>query len=214
MRKINKRSLYLVITEEYGKDRSALEIARRAIAGGVDMIQMREKNRPRREIIELGKELSNLCIENNVIFIVNDDPEIAREVSAGGVHLGQEDIKKYTVEAARKILGRDKIIGLSTHSIETFRKACLEDVEYIAYGPVFQTKIKDDCVGTDNVGKIAAMTKKPVFFIGGINLENVGSLLEKGARRISLIRAITEADDITAAARNFRQRLDDIKEGT
>ena len=100
MQKIKEYSLYLIITEEYGRGRSALEIARAAIAGGVDIIQMREKNKPRPELIELGKKLSDLCRDNGVIFIVNDDPEIAKETGADGVHLGQEDIKKHSVEAA------------------------------------------------------------------------------------------------------------------
>ena len=174
---------------------------------------MREKNKSRPELIELGKKLSNLCRDNGIMFIANDDPEIAKETGAGGVHLGQKDIKKHSIEAARKILGRGKAIGISTHSIETFKKACTEDVDYIAYGPVFQTKIKDNCAGTEDVGKIMAMTKKPIFFIGGINLKNVDSLLEKGARNISLIRAITEADDVASAARSFRKKLDDAREG-
>jgi len=210
---IKEHSLYLVITEEYGKGRNAVEIAGAAIAGGVDIIQMREKNKSGPELIALGKKLSGLCADSGVIFIVNDDPEIAKETGADGVHLGQEDIKKHSIPAARKILGRGKIIGISTHSIETFKKACAEDVDYIAYGPVFKTKIKENCAGTGDVGRIMSMTKKPVFFIGGIDKENVDSLLEKGARNISLIRAITEADDIAAATRSFRKRLDSVKEG-
>ena len=211
MQKIKEYSLYLIITEEYGRGRSALEIARAAIAGGVDIIQMREKNKPRPELIELGKKLSDLCRDNGVIFIVNDDPEIAKETGADGVHLGQEDIKKHSVETARKILGRGKVIGISTHSVETFKKACTEDVDYIAYGPVFPTEIKDNCAGTEDIGRIMGMTKKPVVFIGGINLENIDRLLEKGAEKISLIRAITEADDVASAARSFKNKLDDAK---
>ena len=190
MQRIKDYSLYLIITEEYGNGRSALEIAKAAVKGGVDIIQMREKNKSRAELIELGKKLSNLCRDSGVMFIANDDPEIAKETGADGVHLGQEDIKKHSIGAARKILGRGKAIGISTHSIETFKKACAEDV-----------------------GKIMAMTKKPVFFIGGINLKNVDILLEKGARNISLIRAIAKADDVASAAGSFRKKLDDAKEG-
>ena len=213
MQRIKDYSLYLIITEEYGNGRSALEIAKAAVKGGVDIIQMREKNKSRAELIELGKKLSNLCRDSGVMFIANDDPEIAKETGADGVHLGQEDIKKHSIGAARKILGRGKAIGISTHSIETFKKACAEDVDYIAYGPVFRTKIKGNCAGTEDVGKIMAMTKKPVFFIGGINLKNVDILLEKGARNISLIRAIAKADDVASAAGSFRKKLDDAKEG-
>ncbi|MCX5667389.1 MAG: thiamine phosphate synthase [Candidatus Omnitrophica bacterium] len=208
MQKIKDYSLYLVITEEYGNGRSALEIAASAIIGGIDIIQMREKNKSRPELIKLGKKLSRLCKNGGVTFIVNDDPSIAKEVDADGVHLGQEDIKKHSVGAARKVLGRDKTIGISTHSIETFRKACAEDVNYIAYGPVFPTEIKDNYAGTENVGKVVAMTKKPVFFIGGISPENVDSLLEKGARNISLIRAITQAGDVESAVKSFKKKME------
>ena len=212
MRKIKDYSLYLVITEKYGKGRSAYEIAQAAIKGGVDIIQMREKDKPRQELIDTGKKLSRLCNDNNVVFIVNDDPVIAKETGADGVHLGQEDIKKHSVLAARKVLGRDKIIGISTHSLEFFRKVCGEDVDYVAYGPVFPTAIKDNCVGTGDVGRIMEMAKKPVVFIGGIMLSNVGELLSKDARNISSIRAITEADDVTSAARSFKKILDEAKE--
>ncbi len=208
MKKIKDYSLYLVITEKYGKGRSAIEIADAAIAGGVDIIQMREKDKPRPELIELGKELSSLCKDNGVIFMVNDCPETAKESGADGVHLGQDDIKECSVEKARSLLGRDKIIGLSTHSIETFKKACLEDVDYIAYGPVFPTKIKENCIGTEDIGNIIKMTKKPVFFIGGINLENVDQLLNKKVKNISLIRAITQANDVKSAVESFKAKME------
>ena len=207
MQKIKDYSLYLVITEEYGNGRGALEIARAAIAGGVDIIQMREKNRSGSELVDLGKKLSDLCVDNGVIFIVNDDPRMARDTGAAGLHLGQEDVEKYPVEDARRIMGRGKIIGISTHSMEDFKKACLEDVDYIAYGPVFRTRVKENYAGTEDIDKIMAMAKKPVFFIGGINLENIGSLLKKGARNVSLIRAITEADDIASATRSLKKIL-------
>jgi thiamine-phosphate pyrophosphorylase len=205
-------SLYLVISEEYCWGNSVIDIAKKAIEGGVDIIQMREKNKSIPELVELGKKFSNLCRREDVIFIVNDDPYIAKEVDADGVHLGQEDIKKYPIGQARRILGKKGIIGMSTHSIETFEEACASDVDYIAYGPVFPTSIKSNCVGTEDVGRIVAMAKKPVFFIGGINLSNVGSIIEKGARNISLIRAITEAHDVASVARNFRKELNDAKE--
>ena len=144
-KKIKDYSLYLIITEEYGRGRRAYEIAEAAIKGGIDIIQMREKKKTAAQLVELGKKLSNLCKQNRVTFIVNDDHMLAKEVDADGVHLGQEDIKKHSIEAARSTLGRGKVIGISTHSIETFKKACAEDADYIAYGPVFPTEIKDNC---------------------------------------------------------------------
>ena len=207
MKKIKDHSLYLVITEEYGKGRSAIEIARAAIKGGVDIIQMREKNKPQQELIDTGKKLSRLCSDNNVIFIVNDDPMIAKETGADGVHLGQEDINSCPIDEARRIIGQDKIIGISAHSIETVKRANSENVDYIAFGPVFSTEIKEGCVGTQCVEKALTATKKPIVFIGGIDLCNIDGLLQMGAKNIALIRAILRADDITEKTRAFKDKL-------
>lgn len=208
MRKIADNSLYLVISQEYCRGRTAVEIAKAAIGGGVDMIQMREKDRPRRELIRLGKELAGLCEKYGVTFIVNDDPAIAKDVSADGVHLGQEDLKRFPVKRARELVGEDGIIGVSTHSVEEFEKANEDDVDYIAYGPVFPTKTKDYFLGTGDVKKVLALARKPTFFIGGINLSNVDELVALGAKKIALIRGIAEAQDVRADAADFRRRLE------
>lgn len=200
---IKDYSLYLVITEEYGNGRSAFEIAEAGIAGGVDIIQMRQKNKPREELIRLGNKLSHLCKEKGVTFIVNDDPELAKEVSADGVHLGQEDVNIHPVKEARRILGKNKIIGMSTHSMEQFKRANDEDVDYIAYGPIFYTKTKDYFLGTTDIKNVLKIARKPVFFIGGINLSNIGGILKEGAKNIALIRGITEAANIESATSNL-----------
>lgn len=207
MRKIDDYSLYLVISEEYGLGRSSAEIARQAIPGGVDIIQMREKNKTRDELVKLACELSVLCKEKNVTFIVNDDPFIAKGSGASGVHLGQKDILKYSIAGARKIIGNDKIIGVSTHSLAELEKANGEDVDYIAYGPVFLTKTKDYVLGTKDIKEALKIAKKPVVFIGGINLSNLDEVLKQGARNIAVIRGIIEAEDISARAKSFKDRL-------
>ena len=212
MLKIKDYNLYLVITEEYGNGRSALEIAGAAITGGVNVIQMREKNKSRDELVRLGRELSRLCKERGVKFIVNDDPLIAKETDADGVHLGQEDIRRMSVKEARSILGQDKIIGISTESAAQAAGANNEDVDYIGYGPVFHTEIKDKCAGTGDVDKVLRISKKPVIFIGGITLSNIDELLKMGAKNIALIRGILRADDIASAARSFRRKLDKAKD--
>ena len=199
MRNIKNGSLYLIISEECGRGRSATEIAESAIAGGVDIIQMREKHMAEHELISLGKELSGLCRKSGVKFIVNNDPLIASRVGADGVHLGQEDMERFSINETRSIVGRDGIIGVSTHSIKQLEKANGDDVDYIAYGPVFPTKTKDYCIGTKDVARVLVIAKKPVFFIGGIDLSNIEEILRIGARNIALIRGITEAADIKSA---------------
>ena len=205
MKNIKRPVLYLVISEEYANGRNAEEVAERAIAGGVDMIQMREKSKPKGELIALGKRLSGLCRDRGVMFIVNDDPALAKEVDADGVHLGQEDCLKCSPARAREVLGAEKIIGVSTHSLEEFMKANEEECDYAAFGPIFSTKTKNYFLGTARIEEIAKAAKKPVIFIGGIKLSNIGEILKRGGRNIALIRGITAAEDITAATREFKK---------
>jgi thiamine-phosphate pyrophosphorylase len=213
MNKINDRSLYLIISGEYANGRTALEVAKSAIAGGVDIIQMREKGKPRENLVRTGRELAGLCRENGVIFIVNDDPLLAKEVGADGVHLGAEDIKRFPLVKTRSILGPGKIIGVSTGSLAEFETANASGADYIGYGPVFPTKIKDGCSGTADIPKIMAGAGKPVFFLGGIDMSNVGEVLEMGGKNISVIRAICEADDITAATKKLKRRINEARTG-
>ena len=205
------KSLYLVLSEECSKGRPAIEIARLAISGGIDILQMREKARSRDELMKLGRELCAVCKENNVKFIVNDDPTIAKETGADGVHLGQEDLKKYSVEETRKLLGPDKIIGVSTHSVGQFEKANAGGFDYIAFGPIFPTKTKDYFIGTDSIEGIVKIANRPVVFIGGINLSNIDNILQKGGRNIALIRAILEAEDLVETTKRFKEKLEGMR---
>lgn len=206
-------SLYLVINEEYGLGRSVLEIARLAILGGVDIIQMREKNKTRNELVELGAHLFKLCRKKRVMFIVNDDPLIAKEIGADGVHLGQEDMRIYGVNKTRDIVGRGKIIGVSTHSLPELMRANEEiNVDYIAYGPIFPTKTKNYFVGDKDIKEALRIAKKPLVFIGGINLSNLEVILGNEAKNIAVIRDIIQSEDITARVMAFKKRLFKEKE--
>ena len=207
MGRIKDRSLYLVITEEYGMGRRAIDIAKSAITGGVDIIQMREKDKPPSELVELGKKLARLCKDNKVLFIVNDDPALAKETNADGVHLGQEDIKRYSLKKPRGILGKNRIIGISTHSVEQFEDANKEDFDYMAFGPIFETKTKDYFLGTDSIEHVLSIAKKPVFFIGGMNFSNIDIILKKNAKNIALIRGILEAENITSRTKEFKEKM-------
>jgi len=214
MRKINNYSLYLVISEEYGMGRDALEIARHAIAGGTDILQMREKNRSVQDLVGLGKDIAALCRQEDRMFIVNDNPMLAKRVDADGVHLGQGDMTRFTIKMARDAIGPDRVIGVSTHSLDQFKKANEEEVDYIAFGPIFPTKTKSYNIGTGDIEEVVRTTKNPVFFIGGINLSNIDDVLGRGARNIALIRGIVEADDIAARAKQFKEKLKKHKDST
>lgn len=207
MTKFGNNVLYLVLSQEYGMGRPAMEIARLAVSGGIDVLQMREKAMARAELIKLGRDLSCLCKDAGVVFIVNDDPAIALDVKADGVHLGQEDQRRFDIAGTRALLGTDKIIGVSTHSLQQFREANEQDVDYIAFGPIFPTKTKDYCIGEKDIEEVLRSASKPVVFIGGIDMTNVDGLLERGAGNIAVIRAIAAADDIRGAASAFKAKL-------
>ena len=200
-------NLYLVLSSEYANRRPVLDIARQAVTAGVDILQMREKDISEKDLIILGKGLLSLCREFDIPFIVNDNPYLAKRLDADGVHLGQEDIKRYPLLTTRNIIGPDKIIGVSTHSIEEFRQANCDDFNYIAFGPIFPTKTKDFFLGTDDIEEVVDIAEKPVIFIGGINLTNIDSLLMKGVRNIAVIRVITESDNITVTVEGLKNKV-------
>lgn len=207
MKTIKDRSLYLVISEECCKGRGAIEIAEQAIAGGVDIVQMREKNKSLQELVKLGKDLAAVCKSKGAMFIVNDDPMLVHRVGADGVHLGQEDINRFPLTRSRDILGQEKTIGISASSRAQFEKANEEDFDYIAFGPIFPTTLKDHHIGTDDIEYVMKIARKPVFFIGGINMANIGEILIRGGQNIAVIRAITEAGDIRSGARQLKDKI-------
>lgn len=182
-------------------------IAEQAIIGGIDILQMREKRKSREELLSLGHIISYSCKKSGVIFIVNDNPLLARTLDADGVHLGQEDIRQYPINTVRQMIGRSKIIGLSTHSLRQFRQANQMDLDYIAFGPVFPTKTKNYHIGTGDVATVLQTAAKPVVFIGGINTTNLDSLLAGGVSNIALIRDIMQAEDIVARTKWYKSRL-------
>jgi len=200
-------SLYFVTGQDSSNGRDTVEVVTEALNGGVDIVQMREKGLEKNKLILLGMKLVDLCKKYDAVFIVNDDPYIAKEINADGVHLGQEDIMKISIDEARKIVGTEKIIGVSTHSVSQFTLANESDVDYIAYGPVFVTKTKDYYIGVDGVEKVLKIANKPVVFIGGINEKNVDALLEKGAKNVAMIRAISQAEKITDTVISLKEMI-------
>jgi thiamine-phosphate pyrophosphorylase len=208
---INDYSLYFVTGEDSSNGRSTIDVVMEVLAGGVDIIQMREKSLDKHTLLSLGKKLAALCREKNALFIVNDDPVLAKETGADGVHLGQEDLLKHSLDNTRQILGPEKCIGVSTHSVSQFALANDSDVDYIAYGPVFPTKTKEYHIGIEEVEKVLDIAVNPVVFIGGINMENIGLLLDKGAKNVAMIRAISQADNIMDRVMSLKKILNDKK---
>lgn len=192
---------YLVTQESISGGRSTREIVEAAIEGGIDAIQLREKDTTARSRYELGRDLRELTSEADVPLVVNDRVDIAQAIEADGVHVGQEDLP---VEVARSILGPDAIVGCSASTVEEAEAAVAEGADYLGVGSVYGTTSKDvredrDGIGLDRIGKIADAVDVPIVGIGGITPENAGPVAEAGADGVAVISAITEADDPAGA---------------
>jgi thiamine-phosphate pyrophosphorylase len=196
--------LYLVL-EAYPGGRDPEEILRPALQGGVDVVQLREKSGDERAIVRAGRVFRRLCDAYDALFVVNDRPDLAIACAADGVHLGQDDGH---VRVARRLVGDDLLIGLSTHSPEQVDAA--EGVDYIAVGPVFATPTKPEYapVGTELVSYAAQNARAPFFAIGGIDPANVGAVVEAGAERVAVVRAIRDATDPAETASTLRKRVE------
>jgi len=174
-----------------------------ALRGGVDIVQLREKSLPRREIELAAQTFRRLCDTYSALFIVNDDPGLARTCDADGVHVGQDDL---AAAEARALLGPDAIIGLSTHSAEQIAASAEAPVDYISAGPIWETPTKQGrpAVGLELISHAAAQAPHPFFAIGGIDSSNAAEVVEAGARRLCVVRAIRDAADPAAAAEALR----------
>ena len=177
-------------------------LLRAALDGGVDVIQLREKSGDGRVIDRAAQTFRRLADTYGVPFFVNDDPDLAVHCRADGVHVGQDDMP---VEEVRRIVGKDALIGLSTHSTEQIDAAA--GVDHISVGPVWPTPTKEGrpAVGLDLVSYAARHTTLPFFAIGGIDAGNVRQVLEAGARRICVVRAIRDAADPARMAAELRR---------
>jgi thiamine-phosphate pyrophosphorylase len=197
--------LYVLITESICK-RPWLEVARAAIAGGADCLQLREKNLDSGELLRRASALVALCREHAVLCIINDRPDIALLSNADGLHVGQTDLP--AIEA-RKILGPDKILGVSTHDIEQAKQAILDGADYIGVGPVFRssTKTREILPGLDFARQAAEKVGIPAVAIAGITLENVDEVLATGVGAIAVTAAVVNSDDPEAAARGLKERI-------
>ena len=193
---------YLVTQASLSDGRPTLEIVRAAIDGGVDAVQLREKDSSARSRYELGRELRELTAEAGVDLIVNDRVDIARAIDADGVHVGQSDLP---VAVARDLLGSDAIVGCSTATVAEAREAEAEGADYLGVGAVYGTSSKDvdddqDGIGPERIAAIADAVSIPVVGIGGITATNAGPVVEAGAAGVAVISEITAAPDPRAAA--------------
>ncbi|PWA13329.1 thiamine phosphate synthase [Pueribacillus theae] len=198
--------LYVITGEEFHPSRTLKEVMREAMEGGADFIQLRDKKSTKKQVLEKAKMLRELTNEFDVPFIVNDHIDVALAVGADGIHLGQDDLP---LVEARKLVG-DKIIGISTHSIEQAREAERNGADYIGVGPIFPTKSKEDVVEPVTVSylrEVANEIKIPFVPIGGIKLHNVDEVLNAGGKSVCVISEVVGSSDVKGTCEAFIRKI-------
>lgn len=201
-------SLYLVTDRLLSKGRSTEFIVEQAVKGGVTMVQLREKESSTLDFFNLAIKIKNLLAPYRIPLIINDRLDIALACDADGLHIGQQDMP-YAI--ARKILGQDKIIGLSVENIDQAKEADQLDVDYIGLSPVFVTGTKPEltqALGLEGVRAIASFSKHCKVAIGGINARNAIDVLQAGANGLAVVSAIVSADEPMQAAREIKQEIE------
>jgi thiamine-phosphate pyrophosphorylase len=200
--------LYLATDAELVGERPLVDVVAAAIRGGTRMVQYRDKKASTRSMVERARALAELCRKMGAVFLVNDRVDVALAVAADGVHVGQEDMP---VALARKLLGPDKLLGVSVHSAAEIHRAEQEGADHVSLSPVFATPTKPDHqtpLGLEGVRALAAVSRVPVVAIGGIQLHNAAQVIAAGARGICVVSAIIAAPDPEQAARRLRQIME------
>jgi len=200
MTSLHECRLYGIIDLGYVERRDAARIVEQMIEGGVDLIQLRGKEKSISELMELSAELHELTVQSFTPLIVNDYAEIARQVPVEGVHVGQNDAP---IEIVRQKAAREILVGKSTHSLEQARSAQREGADYIGLGPVFATPTKPDypAIGLHHIRRVHAEVNLPIFCIGGINIDNLQNVIDAGAKRVVMVSALLKAHNIVDYAR-------------
>lgn len=197
-------SIYALTGEEFSCGRTNLEVVRAMLAGGIRVIQYREKKKDARQMYEECLAIRHMTKEAGALFLVNDHIDLAIAVDADGVHIGQNDLPPAVV---RKLIGEDKVLGLSTHNpIEAQAAEALGCVDYIGVGPIFTTTTKADAqkaIGYDNLMAVRQAVSLPIVAIGGIKEVAVAETIAKGASMVAIISDLVGADDISEKARRL-----------
>ena len=209
MRKPSLRDyrLYFVTDSRLHKGYSVLDQVELALQGGVKIVQVREKDLPLPEYIKLAKEALKLTRSHDAFLVINDFAEAVKAVGADGLHLGQDDMP---LKKARKIVGKDVIIGISVKTADEAVQAERDGADYLAISGVFPTLTKEDlgyCPGLEGVTTICQNTHLPVVGIGGINLGNCCAVIEAGAHGIAVVTAITMSDNIPNTCKSFLELM-------
>ncbi|WP_166510430.1 thiamine phosphate synthase [Desulfallas thermosapovorans] len=196
-------ALYLVTDRHYLGGRDLVAEVLKAVAGGVTVVQLREKNANSRDFYQLALALKEALVPRGVPLIINDRLDIALAADADGLHVGQEDLP---VTVVRPLLGEDKIIGLSVSNEEELREGENTGADYLGVGPVFATPTKDDAaapLGIEKLRLLRQKTRLPLVAIGGIDLDNLKAVRDTGMDGVAVVSALMTSPDIQAAARRM-----------
>lgn len=199
--------LYVITDPALSRGRSHVEIARAALEGGADAVQLRDKSSTGSNLSLWSREIQPLARKFGAVFTVNDRVDVALVAEADGAHVGQEDLP---AREARRLLPRPRILGVSAGSLEEARRAEKDGADYIGVGPIFPTATKPDAgeaLGLDRLAAIAAAVSIPAIAIGGITLENIASVFAAGAAGAAVVSAVVSAEDMAAAARALKRRV-------
>ncbi len=206
-------ALYVITAADAGRGRGHLDVARAALAGGADALQLRDKEREGGELFRLAVSMREAVDESGTdcLFLVNDRVDVAVAAGADGVHLGQDDLP---AGAARTLVGDGRILGVSVGTVEEALRARQEGADYLGVGPVFSTPSKPDAgepIGLEGLRRIREAVDLPLVAIGGIDEEKVGAVLEAGADGVAVISAVASAGDMEAAVRRLRRAVDSCR---
>jgi len=206
LRNLSECYLYGILDLSYVDNSDAVPVADAMIEGGIDLIQLRGKERPIEELVDLAATLHELTARSSTPLIVNDHAKIAVKVPVEGVHVGQNDD---SIETVRQKVGREILVGKSTHSLEQALAAQREDADYIGFGPIFVTPTKPDYqpIGLKEIEGVHRDVVLPIFCIGGIKIDNLKQVITAGARRVVIVSGLLKAADIAEYARTCKNLL-------
>jgi thiamine-phosphate pyrophosphorylase len=205
--------LYGIVDLNYVAPADVRRVTEQLLSGGIDLIQLRAKKCSKIQIVRWAEEMLEITRPTKVPLILNDYPDLLREVDADGCHVGQED---YGVAAARKIAGRTGarscIVGKSTHSVEQAIRALADGADYIGFGPLFATATKPTAkaIGLADIRAVHNQVTIPIYCIGGVKLENLNDVLAAGAKRVCIVSDLLLAKDIAKQTRAVKQTLEQL----
>jgi thiamine-phosphate pyrophosphorylase len=210
LKNLDDLDFYLVTYSSISRNGTFLDV-KNAVDAGCKIVQYREKHKNAEEMIEEAKQLKELC-KDKAVFLINDHVDVALAVDADGVHIGQSDIP---VEEARKLLGNNKIVGLTVHNVKEAVEAENQGIDYIGLAPIYQTDTKEDSgvpCGPNMISEIRKNTGLPIVAVGGINKDNVKEVIYKGADSVVAVSAVLDTDDVDSEVYNFIRIIKEAKE--